>query len=91
MLFAACFGGFKLAGPDLVVQIFADKIEANSEHTDEHNETDTLRQCKHLQNWIDPSTRFVFDDMNPNHIQNVKNKQSSNASFAIWIFTERYK
>lgn len=88
MLFAARFQLFQFGGPDFVVEIFAEEVEAQTEYQNHNEEYDALREIKDIEHRIHPLAREMFDDVNPNEVCAHEERQSGQCGFSRWILPE---
>lgn len=89
MFLSARFQLFQFRGPDFVVEILAEEIEAQSKNQNHNEEYDALREVEDIEHRIDPLARYVFDDVNPDEISGHEQGQTSQTGFTRWILPER--
>lgn len=78
----------QLIGPDFVVDVLAEEVEAKSEcqnHNEKHN---ALWKVEHIEHRIHPFSRYGFDDVNPNEVCQHEEGETGQTLFARWILTE---
>lgn len=68
MLLSARFQLFQFGCPDIVIKVFTEEIKAQSEYQIHNEKYDALWEVENIEHRIDPLTRHMFGDVNPNQI-----------------------